>query len=236
MPRLSPQKKQKLKHKAQVQSARESGGNQAVANAQIAGANQDYGREVKSAKGAQAVEVSQLNHMLGNVAGSGLRGRYAAQTVNELRARKMDSISGLPFVLADANTARQDAISSARSDLLAAQVSQQQDVGTKYNDLLDAARKDKQSRIDDRAAASTGMDPGVKSALIVANTYLKAASPKERHALLKDPGGFILGVAKEAEGADQVDAQRAVRILLERINKPIGSAAWARETQKRSGR
>lgn len=237
MARLSPQRKQKIRRQAKAQSRRENVGTNAIAQSEIAGANRDYGREAQSARGAQRVEVSQLNQMLSNVQDSGLRGKYAAQTVNELRARKMDSISGLPFALADANTARRDAIASARSDLLASQVAQQEAFGATYNDLLSDARDAKQGKIEDRkeARADGGMAPGVKSALIVANTYLKAANPKERAKLLKDPGGFILGVAQEAEGADQVDAKRAVQILIERINKPIGSAAWAREKKKRTG-
>jgi len=237
MARLSPKRKQNIRQKAKAQSRRENVSSGSIAQSQIAGANRDYGREAQSARGAQKVEVSQLNNMLSNVRDSGLRGKYAAQTVNELRARKMDSISGLPYALADANTARRDAISTARSDLLASQVAQQEAFGSTFNDLLGDARDAKQGRIDDRkeARADGGMDAGVKSALIVANTYLKAANPKERAELLKDPGGFILGVAQEAEGADQVDAKRAVQILLERINKPVGSAAWAQEKKKRTG-
>jgi len=240
MARLSPQKKQKLKQKAKVQSRRENTGANAVAQATIAGANQDYGREKKSAIGAQRVEVSQLNNMLGNIAGSGLKGKYAQQTVNELRSRKQDTISGLPYALADANVARRDAIAGARSDLLANQLAQQQDVGSRYNDLLDTARSDKQGRIEDRADAKAdggpgGLSSGVKNALIVANAYMKAANPKEQAALMADRNGFILGVAKDAEGADQIDAKKAVAIIMRRVNKPIGSAAWAREKAKRTG-
>ena len=239
MARLSPQKKQKLKQKAKVQSRRENTGANAVAQATIAGANQDYGREKKSAIGAQRVEVSQLNNMLGNIAGSGLKGKYAQQTVNELRSRKQDTISGLPYALADANVARRDAIAGARSDLLANQLAQQQDVGSRYNDLLDTARSDKQGRIEDRIKDREdnpgGLSSGVKNALIVANAYMKAANPKEQAALMADRNGFILGVAKDAEGADQIDAKKAVAIIMRRVNKPIGSAAWAREKAKRTG-
>lgn len=239
MARLSPQRKQKIRRQAKAQSRRENVGTNAIAQSEIAGANRDYRREAQSARGAQRVEVSQLNQMLSSVQDSGLRGKYAAQTVNELRARKMDSISGLPFALADANAARRDAIASARSDLLASQVAQQEAFGATYNDLLSDARDAKQGKIEDRIQERKdnpgGMDVAVKNALLTANWVLKNAKPKERKYFLSNLDDFAVVVGGEAEGADAVDAQKAIRILIERINKPIGSAAWAREKKKRTG-
>jgi hypothetical protein len=216
---LSNKRKQKLKQRAAAQTARENAGAGAAAKAAIGQANRDYGREVASARGAQKVEVSQLTNMLKGIGDSGLKGRYAAQTVADLRGRKMSAISSVPFAIADANAARRDAVASARSDIAEAQIQRQQDFGENYSSLLEDARKAKEDRLSSDESGPGGISTGVRNALIVANNYLNAADAKGGGAagiLMQDRGAFAQGVAKDAEGADQVDALKAVNILIKR--------------------
>jgi hypothetical protein len=226
MAKLGNKRKQAIKARAEAQARRENAGSGAAARATIGQANRDYGREVSSARGAQRVELSQLSSMLGNVGDAGLKGRYAAQTVNDLRSRKAESISGLPYAIADANEARRDAIATARADLAQAQIDMQNEIATNYTDMIGDARKAKEARLED--GGKGGISTGVRNALIVANNYMNAAEAKGEGApalLLQDRGAFAQGVAKDAEGADQVDALKAVNILIKKRERDAAKSS-----------
>lgn len=215
---LSRQRKQRLRRQANVRAAREHVPATGEARSAIRQANRAYGREVADLHGAQRVQLSQLSGMLQNIGRSGLKGRYAAQTAADLRSRKADAISGLPYALSVARQDRNDQVADARSSLADARAAQAEAAGREYNRLLDQARKNKQSRVRERRENS-GLDRGVRNALIVADVAFKNSEREDQAAFLKDPAAFAAGIAKKAEGADPVDARKAVAILFKRVRK-----------------
>lgn len=222
MARLGSKKRQHIKRRAKKEVAREYAGAGAGTRQAIKQANREYGRTASDARGAQAVQLSQLNRMLSNVRDSGLKGKYAAQTAADLRARKTEAISGLPFMLSQAAEDRTDAIGSIRADAAQLRSEKQQAIGSRTNDLLEDARKSKADRLEDRRDArkeNKGVGRGVKNAMLTANTYLKNATAEEKAALLADKKGFALAIAKDSEGADGVDAMKAINLLERRRKK-----------------
>ena len=230
MAKLSKKKRRKVKRRAAAEVARETAGSTAPARAAMGQANRDYGRNVSDARGAQRTYKSQLNNMLSNVKSSGLTGRYAAQTVNDLRSRKLEAAAGVPYAIQEAQRTRDDALASARADLLAAQAAQQEAVGVRQTQLLNAARKAKTARVGERrdeasAAAEAAVEGnrGVMNAMMTAKNYLDAAAAKDGRdgvtMLLKNKGAFITGVAADTEGADAVDSREAVNKLIRRFRR-----------------
>jgi hypothetical protein len=136
----------------------------------------------------------------------------------DLRSRIAESVSSVPYAIQEAQQTRADAIADARADLADARADKQAAIGKRFNDLLDEARTAKADKAEDKKK-NGGLDRGVRNALIIANVAYKNSSAEDRKVFMSDPSAFAAGVAKKAEGADPVDARKAVEILFKRLRK-----------------
>lgn len=104
------------------------------------GINRAYGNEAQSVRGAAGMVQESLAQALGGLKGSGLRGNYLRQATSELASRQGDAAQAIPFLLADAQENRTEALGEAQQQLAQDRAAMMQSSAEGFNQLLKEAR------------------------------------------------------------------------------------------------
>lgn len=137
---LSPELRKLLHHRAAEAARREFEPVLAADRGALGAVNRTYRTEAGAARNSTQMVQGILANALGSLKGSGLKGGYLKQAVNELGARQASSASSLPFLLADAQEARSKGLTEGRQQIASDRASYLQSVASGFNSLLGSAR------------------------------------------------------------------------------------------------
>lgn len=236
---LSPQVRRVLARRAKKAAKREYAPVLKADRRAFGAANREYKAEKQSVLGATGQVENTLADALRGLKTSGLTGGALKQAQREFTSRQADTASSIPFLLGDAAKTKKAAIVDARTALIEDQAQKGKSTAEMLNQTLKEQRTAASSELKSKEGKEAEHDKNlasdarsIRNALIVANkgyTELLQNTGKETkdgvtiHPPKTDAEwrAFITQVAKEAEGADPVDAARAVQLLRDRLNRRL---------------
>jgi hypothetical protein len=147
---LSPEVRKILRQRAHGAAKRAYAPILAADRAAFEGINQGYRDEAASVRGAAGMVQGSLAQALAGLKGSGLKGNYLRQAAGELTGMQGDAAASIPFLLADAQRERGEAMGDARQQLAQDRASMLQSSAEGFNSLLKEARGAGASELEER--------------------------------------------------------------------------------------
>ena len=210
MPQIPRQQRRRIRNRAQRQANREFRPQIKQARKGLQRTKKQRGKDLRSVSGAADYLTNALNEAMGNVKGSGLKGRYKQQVLGELGSMQGDALRMVPLERQSVRQEYASPMQSARAGITDLRVSQAATARDTYASALAARRAEQakgaaeanEARRDRRQEVTLAVKEGTR----LLTTYGDAGIPKTP----QQWAAFEAEVAK-AEGIGLAAARRAVQ-------------------------